>query len=111
MYALTDRLDKLLQEDRRVPHAVRADLRKCLDALGRWRDALCHGPWFGFSGDGAGLLPRYHTEGSRIVRFPPLANVRKLAGRRARIRNASPRAASPSPVAAATASTAAVLPR
>ena len=54
MFALTERFDELLREDGRVPHTVRTDLRGRLDELRTWRNALCHGAWFGFSGAGAG---------------------------------------------------------
>ena len=54
MFALTERFDELLREDGRVPHTVRTDLRGRLDEFRTWRNALCHGAWFGFSGAGAG---------------------------------------------------------
>ena len=65
MYALTERFCKLLMNDDRVPHAVRADLRKRLDELRHWRTALCHGAWFGFFGDRAGVLSHYYRKGKR----------------------------------------------
>ena len=56
MFALIDRFDELLREDGRVSHTVRAELRRLLDELRMWRNALCHRAWFGFSGAGAGVL-------------------------------------------------------
>ncbi len=55
MFALTERFDELLREDGRVPHTIRTELRGRLDELRTWRNALCHGAWFGFSGAGAGV--------------------------------------------------------
>ena len=109
MYVLTERFGKLLKEDGRVPHAVRADLRKRLDELRHWRNALCHGAWFGFSGDGAGVLSHYYREGKRMVQFPPMVSVQDLADLRARIVDATLRVAETSSVAGSSSALAVVL--
>ena len=89
MFALVKRFDELLREDGRVPHAVRTDLRRRLDELRTWRNALCHGVWFGFSGDGAGHLSHYYMEGERVVQFPPKVTLQNLADLRGRIVDAT----------------------
>ena len=111
MYDLTERFGKLLKEDGRVPHAVRAGLRERLDELRRWRNALCHGAWFGFSGDGAGVLSHYYREDKRIARFPPMVTEQMLADLRARIVDATLRVAEASSVAGSHAALAVVLRR
>ena len=111
MHALTERLGKLLKEDGRVPHAARADLRKRLDELRHWRNALCHGAWFGFSGDGAGVLSHYYREGKQIVRFQPTVTMQDLADLRARIVDATLRVAETSSVAGSGSALAVVLRR
>ena len=111
MYVLTERLGKLLKKDGRVPHAVRADLRKRLDELRHWRNALCHGAWFGFSGDGAGVLSHYYREGKRVVKFPTMVTLEDLADLRARIVDATLRVAEMSSVAGSSSALAVVLRR
>ena len=111
MYALTERFGKLLKEDGRVPHAVRTDLRKRLDELRHWRNALCHGRWFGFSADGTGVLSHYYREGKRIVQFQPTVTVQNLADLRARIVDATLRVAETSSVAGSGSGPAVVLRR
>ena len=111
MHDLTERFGNLLKEDGRVPHAVRAALRERLDELRRWRNALCHGAWFGFSGDGEGVLSHYYREGKRIARFPPMVTGQKLADLRARIVDATLRVAEASSVAGSHAALAVVLRR
>ena len=85
MHVLTGRFGKLLKKDGRVPHNVRTDLRRRLDELRLWRNALCHGTWFGYSEDGAGVLSHYYKEGDRIIRFQPLVTLNEFADLRARI--------------------------
>ena len=111
MYVLTERLGKLLKKDGRVPHADRADLRKRLDELRHWRNALCHGAWFGFSGDGAGVLSHYYREGKRVVKFPTMVTLEDLADLRARIVDATLRVAEMSSVAGSSSALAVVLRR
>ena len=111
MYVLTERLGKLLKKDGRVPHAVRVDLRKRLDELRHWRNALCHGAWFGFSGDGAGVLSHYYREGKRVVKFPTMVKLEDLADLRARIVDATLRVAEVSSVAGSSSALAVVLRR
>ena len=71
MFALVKRYDELLRKDGRVPHTVRTELHRRLDGLRTWRNALCHGAWFGFSGDDAGYLSHYYRDGERVVQFSP----------------------------------------
>ena len=85
MRVATDRFVKLLKDDRRVPHMVRDELRAQLEELRRWRNALCHGAWHGFSGAGAGVLSHYYMEDKRPVRFPPMVALNDLAALRVRI--------------------------
>ena len=98
MFALTERFDELLREDGRVPHTVRTDLRGRLDELRTWRNALCHGAWFGFSGAGAGVLSHYYRERKRTVQFPPMVTLKDLVDLRARIVDATIRAVEASAV-------------
>ena len=111
MYVLTERFGKLLKEDGRIPHAVRTDLRARLDELRHWRNALCHGAWFGFSGEGAGVLSHYYREGKRIVQFPPMVTLQDLADLRARIVDGTTQVAETSSVAGSSSALAVVLPR
>ena len=85
LHALAGRFDKLLKKDGRVPHTVRSELREQLDELRHWRNALCHGAWFGFSGDGAGVLSHYFMENKQVIRFPPMVALKDLAELRARV--------------------------
>ena len=111
MFDLIDRLDELLREDGRVPHTVRTELRGRLDELRTWRNALCHGAWFGFSGAGAGVLSHYYREGKRVVQFPPMVTWKDLADLRARIVDATIRVVEASSVAGSGSTLAVVLPR
>ena len=111
MFALVKRFDDLLRKDGRVPHAVRTDLRRRLDELRPWRNALCHGAWFGFSGDGAGHLSHYYREGERVMQFPPKVTLQDLAELRGRIVNATIRVVEASSVAGSGSALAVVLAR
>ena len=111
MFALTDRFDELLREDGRVPHTVRTDLRGRLDELRTWRNALCHGAWFGFSGAGAGVLSHYYRERKRTVQFPPMVTLKDLVDLRARIVDATIRVVEASAVAGSGSALAVVLAR
>ena len=82
---LTDRLGKLLKKDSRVPHSVRTDLSRELDELRPWRNALCHGAWFGVESDGAGSLCHYYKEEGLVLRFQSRVTLRELIDLRARI--------------------------
>ena len=111
MFALTERFDELLREDGRVPHTVRTELRGRLDELRTWRNALCHGAWFGFSGAGAGVLSHYYRERKRTVRFPPMVTLKDLVDLRARIVDATIRVVEASAVAGSGSALAVVLAR
>ena len=111
MFDLTDRFDELLREDGRVPHTVRRELRARLDELRTWRNALCHGAWFGFSRDGAGVLSHYYREGKRIVQFPAMVTRKELTALRARIVDATIRVVEASSVAGSGSALAVVLAR
>ena len=111
MFDLIDRFDELLRQDGRVPHTVRTELRGRLDEIRTWRNALCHGAWFGFSGAGAGVLSHYYREGNRIVQFPPMVTLKDLADLRARTVDATTRVAEASSVAGSGSTLAVVLPR
>lgn len=82
---LTDRFMKLLEKDGRVPHAARAELCQQMNELRPWRNALCHGAWFGVSGDGDGVLCHFYKENNRIVRFPAMVSLKDLASLRVRL--------------------------
>ena len=84
MRVLSDRFIKLLGKDGHVPHAVRVQLRARLDGLIPWRNALCHGVWFGFSGDGAAVLSHLYRDGDLVMQFPARVTVEELARLRAR---------------------------
>ena len=111
MFTLAKRFDELLRKDGRVPHTVRTDLRRRLDELRTWRNALCHGAWFGFSEDGAGHLSQYYREGERVVRFPPMVTLQNLADLRGRIVDATIRVIETSSVAGSGSALAVVLAR
>ena len=111
MFDLIDRFDELLREDGRVPHTVRTELRGRLDEIRTWRNALCHGAWFRFSGAGAGVLSHYYREGKRIVQFPSMVTLKDFADLRARIVDATIRVAEASSVAGSGSTLAVVLPR
>ena len=111
MFTLLKRFDELLRKDGRVPHTVRTDLRRRLDELRTWRNALCHGAWFGFSEDGAGHLSHYYREGERVVRFPPMVTLQNLADLRSRIVDATIRVIETSSVAGSGSALAVVLAR
>ena len=111
MFDLIDRFDELLRVDGRVPHTVRTELRGRLDEIRTWRNALCHGAWFGFSGAGAGVLSHYYREGKRIVQFSPMVTLKDFADLRARIVDATIRVAEASSVAGSGSTIAVILPR
>ena len=111
MFALVDRFDELLRADGRVPHTVRTELRGRLDELRTWRNALCHGAWFGFSADGAGVLSHYYREGERVMQFPPRVTLQNLADLRARIVDSTIRVVEASSVAGSSSALAVVLAR
>ncbi|MCY3828883.1 MAG: hypothetical protein OXF89_07090 [Rhodospirillaceae bacterium] len=111
MRVLTDRLIKQLKEDGRVSHTVRHDLRERLDELRPWRNALCHGAWLGFSGDGAGVLSHHYKDGDRVTQFQPRVTVNELAGLRTRIVDTILRVAEVGSIAGYTSAIAAVLRR
>ena len=111
MFALVDRFDELLRKDGRVPHTVRSELRGRLDELRTWRNALCHGAWFGFSGDGAAVLAHYYREGKRVIQFPPMVTLQNLAELRGRIVDATIRVAEASSVAGSGSALAVVVAR
>ena len=89
----TERFGKLLKKNGRVPHSVRSGLRTRLDEPRRWRNPRCHRAWFGFSGDGSGVLSHYYGEGKGIVPFPPMVTMRTLADLRAKVVDAAIRVA------------------
>ena len=111
MRVATDRFVRLLKEGGRVPHTVRDEIRSQLEELRRWRNALCHGAWHGFSGDGAGVLSHYYMEKKRVVRFPPMVAVKDLADLRARIVDTIVRITEAASVAGHDSAIAVVLPR
>ncbi len=85
LHVLAGRFDKLLRKDGRVPHTVRDELRKRLEELRHWRNSLCHGAWFGFSGDGDGVLSHYTMKNKQVTQFPPMVSLKDLAELRARV--------------------------
>jgi len=111
MGVATDRFFELLRNDGRVPHAVRDKLRTQLDELRRWRNALCHGAWHGFSGAGAGVLSHYYMEDKRVVRFPSMVALNDLADLRIRIVDTIVRVTEAASVAGYNSAMAAVFPR
>ena len=111
LLVVTERFGKILKKDGWVPRTVRADLRRRLDELRPWRNALCHGAWLSFSGDGAGVLSHYYSEGERIVQFQPRVTVKDLADLRVRIVDATIRIIEVSSVAGSNSALAVVLRR
>ena len=67
--------------------------------------------WFGFSGDGAGVLSHYYREGQRIVQFQPRVTLKDFADLRVRIIDATIRVTVASSVAGSNSALAVVLPR
>ena len=111
MFALVKRFDELLRKDGRFPHTVRTELRRRLDELRTWRNALCHGAWSGFSAAGAGVLSHYCRERKQTVQSPPMVTLKDLVDLRARIVNATIRVVEASAVAASGSALAVVLAR
>ena len=81
---LTLEIDRVLNENGRVPHTVRTDLVKRLDDLRPLRNALCHGAWFGFRKDGSGVLHHYCEYQGIPVAFPSRITMEDLSGIRAK---------------------------
>ena len=111
LFGTPERFGEILKKDGRVPNTVRADLRRRLNELRPWRNALCDGAWFGFSGDGAGVLSHYYREGQRIVQFQPRVTLKDFADLRVRIVDATIRVTEASSVAGSKSALAVVLPR
>ena len=110
MDVLTSRFGKLLKKNGRVPHAVRTALRRRLDELRPWRNALCHAAWLGLDADGSGVLDHYYMEDKRVMRFQSRVTLKNSADLRARIVDATIRVAEASCVAGSTSALAAVIP-
>lgn len=108
---LTDRFIKLLKSHSQVPHAVREDLCRQLNELRPWRNALCHGAWFGVSADGVGSLNHYYNESERVMMFPQKVALEDLADLRARLVDTIFRVTEAASVAGHHSVLAAVLPR
>lgn len=111
MRALTRRLGKLLKEDGRVPHAVREELVGRLEEVRPWRNALCHGAWFGVDSDGCGVLSHHYRKEGLVHQFQPSVKREELSGLRARIVDATVRVAEVSAVVGSGSALAAVMPR
>ena len=58
-YSLTSKLRKAFRDDARVPDEFAGDIIAHLDALRVWRNALCHGAWQEFAGDGSTSLRHF----------------------------------------------------
>lgn len=111
MRALTDRLGKLLKEDGRVPHTVRKELVGRLEEVRPWRNALCHGAWFGVDSDGRGVLSHHYRKERLVHRFQPRVTRKDLSGLRARIVDAIIRVVEVSAVVGSGSALAAAMPR
>lgn len=111
MGVVTGRFVKFLKDDGRIPHTVRDELRTQLDELRRWRNALCHGAWHGFSRDGAGVLSHHYKEDGLVMQFPSRVGLNDLADLRVKIADAIVRITEAASVAGYNSAIAAVLPR
>ena len=89
LHVLAGRFEKLLSRDGRVPYAVWSEFWKWLDEHSQWRNAFCHGFWFGFSGDGASVLSHYVTKDKQVMRSPPMVARMDLAELRGRVVDAT----------------------
>ena len=111
MHGLTRELDRVLDEDSRIPHTLREDLVERLEALRPWRNALCHGAWLGFGKDGSATLNhRYKHEGVPVA-FPPTVTLQSLSDIRAKTVDVTIRIAEAASVTGAGFALAAVMPR
>ncbi len=81
---LTHELNRVLGEDRKIPHAVREDLVARLDELRPWRNALCHGAWLSVDEDGSAHLQHLYREDDIPVAFERNVDVKLLSDVRAR---------------------------
>lgn len=111
MGVVTDRFIKFLKNDGRIPLAVQDELRAQLDELRRWRNALCHGAWRGFSRNGAGVLSHFYKEKKQVVCFPSKVDLKDLADLRARTVDVIFRVTEAASVAGYDSAIAAALPR
>jgi len=111
MGVVAARFVKFLKDDGRIPHTVRDELRAQLDELRRWRNALCHGAWHGFSRDGAGVLSHHYKEDGLVMQFPSRVGLNDLADLRVRIADTIVRITEAASVAGYISPIAAVLPR
>ena len=109
--AQTVRLGKLLEEDDRVPQAVREELVGRLEEVRPWRNALCHGAWFGVDSDGRGVLSHHYRKEGLVHRFQPRVTCEDLSGLRAKIVDAIIRVVEVSAVVGSGSGLAAVMPR
>ena len=111
MHGLTRELDRVLDEDSRIPHTLREDLVERLEALRPWRNALCHGAWLGFGKDGSATLNHRHKHEGVPVAFPPTVTLQNLSDIRAKTVDMTIRIAEVASVAGAGFALAAVMPR
>ena len=71
LHALTNTFLDVLKKNDALPHHVVQDLIDRLEDLRHWRNAVCHGAWLGFFGDGSGVLHHYYRqEDANKSRFP-----------------------------------------
>ena len=111
LHGLTIELGRVLDEDSRVPHAVRENLIKRLKDLRPWRNAFCHGAWLGFDKDGSGTLHYMYRHEGVPVSFPPTVTLNDLSEIRARTVDTTIRIVEVASVAGAGFALATVLPR
>ena len=119
LHVLARRLDRLLGKSKQVPSSVREELRGRLEELRPWRNALCHGAWFGLDAEGSGRLHHFHRvhlfeslKNKQVVRFQPTqVSQQELADLRSRIVDAMIKVVEACSVAGAHSAEVGALPR
>ena len=109
LHALTNAFRDVLEKNDSVPRHVVKDLIDRLEDLRPWRNALCHGAWLSFSGDGSGVLHHYYRSEhanpklfpQNPSRFRPQVTQQDLADVRARTVEATIRVAEAASMAGA----------
>ena len=104
-------LFQLLKDEGSVHHTFRPGLRSWLNDVRWWRNAFCHGVWFGFSDDGAGVFHCKHKRGNGIERIQTRVAIEELASLRARVVEVNVQVSETASLAGHRTAIAAVLPR
>lgn len=101
LHGLTRELEKVLDEDGRVPTALREDLVARLNELRPWRNALCHGAWLGIDKDGSASLHHMYEHQGVPFAFPPAVTLKDLSDVRTRTADITIRIAEAASIAGA----------